>query len=167
MTVSAAAQSGPSASSGINPNDTYCIFDVTLQNQGTLTLSQPVLDPATNTSTSTIPMNPGPTHLHVEAGYDVNDRLVLNVVFRPSAGGSDHNFHGSRGAHAHHERPNGALRLVWKPHASDSASQYADAQDAPGVFWPGGRALCAERHGGCQSMERCIVHRRHSISFKQ
>jgi pimeloyl-ACP methyl ester carboxylesterase len=68
-----------SQNSGINPNDTYAIFDVTTQNQSTISLTDPVYDARSGTTTTSLQLSPSPKHLHVEVGYDTNDRIVMNL----------------------------------------------------------------------------------------
>lgn len=68
-----------SQNSGINANDTYAVFDVTFQGQGSTPLSQALYNPSTNTTSSTLSLTPNVRHFHVEIGYDSNDQLVMNI----------------------------------------------------------------------------------------
>ena len=61
-----------SQNSGINPADTYVMFDATVQGQTNLTLSQPVYNANTGTTTSAMKLGGVARHFHFEAGYDTN-----------------------------------------------------------------------------------------------
>jgi len=71
----AAAQSTLSQGSGINAGDTWALFDVTVHDQATLQLSQPL---QSNGATA-VAVNVPDRHFHVEAGFDTNNKLVLNL----------------------------------------------------------------------------------------
>src|SRR6266480_573663 len=68
-----------SQNSGINANDTYAIFDITFQGQGTQTVSKALYNPQTNTTGTSLTLTPNVRHFHVEIGYDTNDQLVMNL----------------------------------------------------------------------------------------
>lgn len=70
---------GQSQNSGINTADTHVAFDVTLQGQSNVALSKPVYDSSKKTTTANITLSTGPKQFHVEAGYDSNGGLVVNV----------------------------------------------------------------------------------------
>lgn len=76
--TSSVAQSTLSANSGINAADTFVIMDFTVQSQATLSLSQPVHSISTNTNTTSLPVSRA-RHFHVEAGFDANDQIVMNI----------------------------------------------------------------------------------------
>jgi len=76
---------GLSQNSGINPSDTYVIFDVTVQGQSNVTLSQPVYDSSTKTTTTNLTLSAVAIHFHVEAGYDSNGQLVVNLYSQDAA----------------------------------------------------------------------------------
>lgn len=71
--------SGLSQNSGINIGDSHVTFNLSLQNQANLTLSQPVYNASTNTMASSIAVN-GSVNYRVEAGYDADGQLIMNVV---------------------------------------------------------------------------------------
>jgi pimeloyl-ACP methyl ester carboxylesterase len=73
------AQTTLSANSGINAADTFVIMDFTVQSQATMSLSQPVHSNSTNTNTTSLPLNSIARHFHVEAGFDANDQVVMNI----------------------------------------------------------------------------------------
>jgi len=75
LSTVAAAQSTLSQNSGINAGDTWAVFDVTVHNQATLHLSQPLQ----STGATAVPVNVADRHFHVEAGFDAGNRLVLNL----------------------------------------------------------------------------------------
>ena len=68
-----------SQNSGINPYDTYAIFDITVSGRAITALSQPLYDPVTQTMRSTMDMTLTARRYHVEVGYDSNDQLVMNI----------------------------------------------------------------------------------------
>ncbi len=76
--TSAVAQSTLSANSGINAADTFVIMDFTVQSQATLSLSQPVHSISANANTTSLPTSRA-RHFHVEAGFDTNDQIVMNI----------------------------------------------------------------------------------------
>src|SRR2546428_94909 len=47
-----------SQNSRINANDTYAIFDLTFQGQGSTSLAQAIYNPSTNTTSSTLSLTP-------------------------------------------------------------------------------------------------------------
>ena len=67
------------ANSGINGSDTYCLFDVSMQSHGTLSLTQPVHNNSTNVDTTLLQLAPPVRSYHVEAGFDASDQLVMNM----------------------------------------------------------------------------------------
>lgn len=73
------AQSLPGPSSGINISDTYIVMDVTVQHQATIYLDQSVYDATTGAYTSSMNVSEPDAHFHVEAGYDTNDQMVVNL----------------------------------------------------------------------------------------
>ena len=77
--ISAWGQSPLSQNSGINASDTYVVFDVSLQSQSTASLPQAMYDASTRTTSAAINLNPSPRRFHVEAGFDANDGLVVNM----------------------------------------------------------------------------------------
>jgi pimeloyl-ACP methyl ester carboxylesterase len=79
ISIPSIAQTTLSANSGINAADTFVIMDFTVQSQATMSLSQPVHSIATNTNTTSLPINPIARHFHVEAGFDANDQVVMNI----------------------------------------------------------------------------------------
>lgn len=75
MVICGPGQTTLSQGSGINANDTYVIFDMTVNNNGAF--SAP--DPAVNSSSATISLaQPNKTY-HIEAGYDSNGQMVINL----------------------------------------------------------------------------------------
>lgn len=70
--------SGLSQNSGINISDSHVTFNLSLQSNSNLTLSQPVYNASTNTMASSIALN-GSVNYRVEAGYDADGQLVMNV----------------------------------------------------------------------------------------
>jgi pimeloyl-ACP methyl ester carboxylesterase len=79
--TAARAQTPPAlhADSGINSADTYVTADITIHNQATLTLSQPVHDNGANADTSSMQVGGPDTHYHIEAGYDTSNHLVFDM----------------------------------------------------------------------------------------
>src|ERR1035437_6357197 len=80
FSCSAVAQSALSQNSGVNSADTCVTLDLTTQTQNaTMTLPSPVYNPATGTTSNVISPTPSPITYHVEAGYDANGGLVMNL----------------------------------------------------------------------------------------
>jgi len=75
------AQTTLSQNSGINSADTWVVMDVTAQTQNiTITAPTPMYNPATQTTSSTVAVgNAAAQKFHVEAGYDSNGALVMNL----------------------------------------------------------------------------------------
>lgn len=78
MGGSARAQSSLSQNSGINSADTWITATVNLVGNGSITLAAPAYDPATQTTTSNVPINSNQSFTF-EAGYDANGGLVVNI----------------------------------------------------------------------------------------
>jgi pimeloyl-ACP methyl ester carboxylesterase len=76
-----------SSNSGINANDTYVIFDMTVNNQATYNATGPLYNPATNTSSTTVNLSEPPTTYHIEMGYDAGGQIVVNAFLTSPAGG--------------------------------------------------------------------------------
>jgi pimeloyl-ACP methyl ester carboxylesterase len=68
-----------SANSGINPQDTYAIMDISAQSGGSVNLQSPAYNPQTQTTSSTFQANDIDRTFHMEVGYDTNGAPVLNV----------------------------------------------------------------------------------------
>jgi hypothetical protein len=68
-----------SQNSGINPYDTYAVFDMTVQGRGIATLSQSIYNPTTQTSSNSLDLTLPTRRYRVEVGYDANDQLVMNM----------------------------------------------------------------------------------------
>jgi pimeloyl-ACP methyl ester carboxylesterase len=83
-----------SQNSGINPNDTYAVFDLTVQGQGTLTLPQAIFNPVTQSTSTTLNLNVDVRHYHIEIGYDLNDQLVMNIFPTDSTADPTHSPYG-------------------------------------------------------------------------
>jgi hypothetical protein len=79
LPLPAFAQTTLSQTSGINPNDTWATFDMTIETNATVNLSSSYYDPQTQTTTSQIPITPPAQAFHVEVGYDSSGNLVLNA----------------------------------------------------------------------------------------
>jgi hypothetical protein len=78
--IPAVAQSALSRNSGINSADTWVTLDLTTQNTNvTMTLPNPVYNPATGTTSNVISVTPPQHTFHVEAGYDASGGLVMNL----------------------------------------------------------------------------------------
>ncbi len=75
----AMAQTALSQTSGINSNDTWATFDMTIETNAVVDLSTAYYDPQTQTTTSQIPVTPSAQTFHVEVGYDSSGNLVLNA----------------------------------------------------------------------------------------
>jgi pimeloyl-ACP methyl ester carboxylesterase len=73
-----------SATSGINPQDTYVVFDLGVQSSGTVTLPDAVYSPSTRTVSTAFNVSPLARTMHVEAGYDTNGNLVMNLYLNPT-----------------------------------------------------------------------------------
>jgi len=68
-----------SQNSGISGSDTWITFDLLLSTNGTVSMPSPFYDPSTATTTSTLNIAPISRSFHVEAGYDANGGLVMNL----------------------------------------------------------------------------------------
>ena len=68
-----------SQNSGINANDTYAAFDLTLSGQATANLPQAIYNPSTGATSSAVTLSLPGRNWHVEVGYDSNDQIVLNL----------------------------------------------------------------------------------------
>jgi pimeloyl-ACP methyl ester carboxylesterase len=68
----------PSPSSGINPNDTYAVFDVTVQSAGGT--YQYNTNSSGGPGTASLPATVAFPHYHVEMGYDTSDNFVANIT---------------------------------------------------------------------------------------
>lgn len=67
-----------SRNSGINTTDTYVAFTLNINIQSNLTLSRAIFDSETNTTTSNLNLK-RECAFRVEAGYDTNGNLVVNI----------------------------------------------------------------------------------------
>lgn len=63
----------------IDQNDTYVAGDATLSYTTYVQTSEPVVDPVTNQSTTELTFTPPQENVHIEAGYDVYDRPIVNT----------------------------------------------------------------------------------------
>jgi hypothetical protein len=61
-----------SQNSGINPYDTYAVFDLTIRGRGVINLPQPIYNPLTQSTSSTLDLTLEAQYCHVEVGYDLN-----------------------------------------------------------------------------------------------
>jgi pimeloyl-ACP methyl ester carboxylesterase len=68
-----------SQNSGINSNDTWAAFDLSLQTQAAISSSSPLYDPATQTTSNTLNTPATSLTYHVEVGYDSSGGLVMNL----------------------------------------------------------------------------------------
>ena len=68
-----------SQNSGVNASDTWITFDLLVSTNGTVTMPSSFYDPSTSTTTSTLNVAPLSRSFHVEAGYDANGGLVMNL----------------------------------------------------------------------------------------
>jgi len=68
-----------SQNSGINSNDTWITFDLLVSTSGSVTMPDSFYDPSTATSKSTLNVAPLARTFHIEAGYDANGGLVMNL----------------------------------------------------------------------------------------
>ncbi len=78
LLVLAASAQSLSANSGINGADTYVTFDVAIQTSAAINSSTPIYNTYTGQSSNTLSLAANTTY-HVEAGYDPNGQLVLNI----------------------------------------------------------------------------------------
>jgi pimeloyl-ACP methyl ester carboxylesterase len=76
LVICSPGQTTLSQGSGINANDTYVIFDMTVSNNGTFTAS----DPAVNSTSASISLNQSDKKYHLEAGYDSSGQMVINLT---------------------------------------------------------------------------------------
>ncbi len=66
----------------IDRNDTYVASDAVLDYTTVVQTTTPVFDPVTNQSTTALTIAPPDEQVHIEAGYDVYDRAIVNVYER-------------------------------------------------------------------------------------
>jgi pimeloyl-ACP methyl ester carboxylesterase len=76
--MTALGQSTLSANSGINSADTWFAGTLTMSENGTVNLSSPQYNPQTQTTSSTWAV-PSTLSYNIEAGYDANGGLVVNL----------------------------------------------------------------------------------------
>jgi hypothetical protein len=72
-------QTALSTNSGINGNDTYFTADMTVQDNVSITLPNAIFNPVTQTNSTVFTPNSSAQTFHVEAGYDANGGLVMNL----------------------------------------------------------------------------------------
>ena len=77
-TLTAFGQTSLSPNSGINSADTWVAATLTMSENGTVNLSSPVYNPQTQTTSSSWPLASTLSYT-IEAGYDVNGGLVVNL----------------------------------------------------------------------------------------
>jgi pimeloyl-ACP methyl ester carboxylesterase len=75
---SAAAQTGLSQNSGINSADTWVAATINVAGNGSVTLASPAYNPETQTTSATLPVSANHS-FNLEAGYDTNGGLVVNI----------------------------------------------------------------------------------------
>lgn len=63
---------------GINQQDSYVVADVTTYTTTTLTSSEPFVDPATDQTVTSVTVDPPPTTVRVESGYEYGGALRVN-----------------------------------------------------------------------------------------
>ncbi len=86
LSTTTLGQSGLSNNSGINSSDTWVTLDITVSDSANVNFSQAIYNPQTQSSTATMPVAPAPETFHMEAGYDANGGVVLNLWPKGSAG---------------------------------------------------------------------------------
>ncbi len=86
--VAAAFSQTLSQNSGINPQDTHAVFDLSVQSTGTVTLPSAVYNPSTQTMSTVFNVSPLARTMHVEAGYDTNGGMVINLYLNPTTASS-------------------------------------------------------------------------------
>lgn len=68
-----------SQNSGINSADTWITVDLTTTSSGTMSLPSSFYNPGTGATSNVVNSAPPSRTFHVEAGYDVNGGLIMNV----------------------------------------------------------------------------------------
>lgn len=79
LAVPTFGQTGLSQNSDINSADTWVVVDLTVTTNGTINLPNSFYNPATGTTSSVLNLAPPTQTFHVEAGYDSNGGLVMNL----------------------------------------------------------------------------------------
>lgn len=78
LAITSLAQTTLTANTGINPSDTYVLFDLSISSSTTVTTSSPIYNASTGTSSTTVPLTWTATY-HVQAGYDSSGALVTEM----------------------------------------------------------------------------------------
>ena len=69
-----------SANSGINPADTYVVFDLSLQPTATIQLNKTIQVPTDSGSMSQVNASVPHPNYHLEIGFDTNNQTVMNMT---------------------------------------------------------------------------------------